>query len=444
VLLISMREALEVEMDQRLRVRASQVQLTIWPSANSLTTENLTEANLNLAPLAALNAPNLYVQVVARDGHVLATSDNLRGDILSVEPSAFAGALGGATTLSDIPRDDDVIIRTLNTPITADDGIVGVLEVGQSRRSLQETMARLQRLVQTIGLGSLVVAVFVGWAGTRQSMRMLGLMARRAARITSQRDFSQRLDLGDRKDEVGKLSGTIDELLSTIDETLRIHREFVADTSHELRNPLLAIRTNLDLLDRVEDPEAVAECVSEARQQVDRMSRLVADLVLLARLDAGELVERRPLELCQLVAQAKHEGERRASGQRIEVTSEPIEFVGDDIRLTQVLTNLVDNALKHTPPGGTVGLDLKRDGEWARITVADDGEGIPEEDLPRVFDRFFRARSRSWSEGTGLGLAIVKHLTEAHGGRVTVESEIGSGARFMVWLPLTSPSGFTT
>jgi two-component system, OmpR family, sensor kinase len=439
VLMVAMREALETEMDRRLRVRASQVQLTIWPGTTSLTAADLTSADLDLAPIAALNAPNVYVQVLGREGQVIAGSDSPSGDVLPTDRASLADALAGHTVFGYVNGDEDVLIRTLNVPILVDGNVVGVLQVGQSRQPLQETMARLQRLVQIIGAVSLVIAGLGGWLVAHRGLQVLSAISSRAASITRERDFTQRLQLDRRRDEVGELARTIDALLLTVDDTLRAHREFLADTSHELRNPLLAIRTNLDLLERVEDPEAVAECVSEARQQVDRMSRLVADLLLLARVEAREVVDRQPVALHHLVRAARREALGRTGDKTIEVReAEPTEVLGDAGRLAQVLTNLVDNALKHTPAGGMVRLDLLQVDGWARISVADDGEGIAPEHLPHVFDRFYRGRARvgATDDGSGLGLAIVKHLTEAHGGRVTAESQLGGGSVFTVWLPV--------
>jgi signal transduction histidine kinase len=195
------------------------------------------------------------------------------------------------------------------------------------------------------------------------------------------------------------------------------------------------------LLDWIEDADARAECLAEARLQIDRMSRLVSDLLLLAQVEAGLVIERRPVALHELVERIAHEAHQRADGRIVSLERlEPIEVTGDEIRLAQVLANLVDNALKHTPPGGLVSLGMGRENGGARLTVTDTGEGIAAEELPHVFDRFFRSsRARSPSQnGAGLGLAIVKHLTEAHGGQVGVESQQGRGSRFTVWLPLTT------
>jgi heavy metal sensor kinase len=438
VLYTTLRQTLETEMDRRLQVRASQVQLTIWPDSDSLTAEDLTSAKLDLSPLAELDAPGLYVQVLDRGGELIAASESLRGTRLPSDPEGFAQALAGKRRLGDVEV-DGTTARVLSLPILIAGRVVGVLEVGQSREPLWDTLNELQRHLVLLGLGAIAVSGLVGWLVAHHGLHSLHAMSARAATIAAGRDFSQRLDIPDRRDEVGQLARTIDQLLTTVEEILRTHREFVADTSHELRNPLLALRTNLELLDRMTDPAARAECRREAREQVERMSRLVQDLLTLAQVEAGRVIELRPVALDALVTRIAREAEPRADGQRLHVeAAETVELLGDEGRLTQVLTNLVDNALRHTPSGGTITLRLARENGWARVAVADTGEGIPAEHLPHIFDRFYRAdkaRARAGG-GTGLGLAIVKHLTEAHGGWVTVESAPGRGTCFTVWLPL--------
>ncbi|HEY7067515.1 MAG TPA: ATP-binding protein [Chloroflexota bacterium] len=439
VLYASMRQNLEAEMDRRLQIRASQVELTIWPGTRSLTADDLTAAKLDLSPLADLDAPNIYVQVLDRAGQVIVTSDSLRGGALPVDAAAFAAALAGQRALSNVVAENDRAIRTLSVPITVDTNVVGVLEVGQSREPLQDIMRGLRDLLLWLGAGALLIAALLGWLVAHRGLRALRTISAEAATIAARRDFGRRLHLGARPDEIGQLARTIDTLLAEVEDTLRTHREFVADTSHELRNPLLAIRTNIELLDRLTDRQQRAECRREAREQIERMSRLVADLLLLARVETGELVERRPVQLTVLLERVAREAAERATGQLVRLdVQEPIECLGDEDRLLQIVTNLVDNALHHTPPAGTITLSARQHDGWARITVQDTGEGIAPEHLSHVFERFYRAdkaRSRA-SGGSGLGLAIVKHLAEAHGGWVAAESAPGQGSRFTVRLPL--------
>lgn len=271
-----------------------------------------------------------------------------------------------------------------------------------------------------------------------ERLRALSKLAEQAADIAAERDFRRRLDLADRHDEVGHLARTVNHLLSTVEGTLASHRDFLADTSHELRNPLLAIRVNLELASHSADPRAREDCVRESLQQVERMSRLVSDLLTLARLESGQILELRPVQLRRLLEEAVGEAAKRSRGQAIrlgEVTEATA--LADEGRLRQVLANLLDNAIRHTPPPGVITLGLGIQDGWARIEVVDTGDGIPPEHLPRVFDRFHQV-GRATPDGAGLGLAIVKHLCEAHGGRATVVSEPGKGSRFDVWLPLHS------
>jgi two-component system, OmpR family, sensor kinase len=438
VLYASLRQNLEFEMDRRLQVRASQVELTLLPSGNALRAEDLAAARLSLAPLATLNAPSLYVQVLDRSVRVVARSDNLGGESLPIDTAGVQAALAGRRVFNDVTAAEDEPVRILSIPISIEGTIEGVLQVGQSRQPLQDAMAGLRQQLQLLGLTALAVAGAVGWLVAHRGLRPLRDMGQQAILITARRNFRERLRAGRARDEVGGLAATINGLLATVDQTLETHREFVADASHELRNPLLAIRTNLDLLDRVIDPVERAECVREAREQVARMSRLVADLLLLARTESGQLVELRPVALTPLVAQVVHDARRRTVGQEITTTKlEEVEVRADEGRLAQILTNLLENAFRHTPAGGTVSVDAGRRAGWAYVRVSDNGEGIAAEDLPNIFQRFYRGRASNPSDGsTGLGLAIVKHLVEAHGGQVAVQSELGNGTSFTVWLQL--------
>ena len=165
------------------------------------------------------------------------------------------------------------------------------------------------------------------------------------------------------------------------------------------------------------------------------MSRLVIDLLLLARGEEGLILERSKVALRELVYQAAHNAQRHTSGQHIEVSAPAeIEVSADEGRVHQILGNLIENALRHTPSGGVVRLVLRTEEGGALLAVRDTGAGIPPEDLPHVFERFYR-RKNTPGNGSGLGLSIVKHLAEAHGGRVAAESTVGEGSCFSVWLP---------
>jgi signal transduction histidine kinase len=236
-------------------------------------------------------------------------------------------------------------------------------------------------------------------------------------------------------------------MLERIEQLFRAQQQFVADVSHELRSPLTAIRGHLDLLRRgaFENAADRDDSIAAIDSESARMQRMVQDLLLLARADAGIQMQKQPVELDTVLLDVYRQVRMTTTGVKVSLGSEDQAMVmGDVDRLKQLLLNLADNAIKYTPAGGEVRLSLERDSEWVRVSVADTGVGIPEQDVPKIFDRFYRvdkSRTHKPSDdgvGAGLGLAIVKTIVGAHGGRIEVASQVGKGTTFTVWLPLAS------
>jgi signal transduction histidine kinase len=435
ILYFTMRGLLANEMDRRLTVRADQVQRALWPSPNPT---DLAPGNVDLRPLSELDAPNISVHVLDLSGRLLAASDNLQGLSTPLNPEIFAGALAGGSGMFDLKLPSGRLTRILDTPITIGGQMVAVLEVVQGRDVLRQTMDGLKSVLLLLGVVGVVTSGGAGWWVAYRGLRPLSTISDQAARIAADHDFSHRLDVKLRgRDEIGRLAATIDELLEKVDETLRAHRDFVSDTSHELRNPLLALRTNLELMDRVTDGDAREECIREAVQQVERMSRLVSDLLTLAKVESKLLVQRRPVDLVEIAERAVREARYRAGNRDLVVEgSSSVEVMADEGQILQIMGNLLDNAVKYTPPHGTIRVCFERGASGATFRVEDNGRGIAPDDLPRVFERTYRGNgSGTASNGNGLGLAIVKHLVEAHGGSVEAESEPNRGTSISVHLP---------
>jgi signal transduction histidine kinase len=291
----------------------------------------------------------------------------------------------------------------------------------------------------------LIVVVFVTLA-TASVAIMIGRALSPVKRVTataqgiaSSSDLSRRVNYHGSKDEIGQLAATFDQMIEQIDGLMRSQRSFVADASHELRGPLTVIRGNLDLLKRNVSEEDRLESIRVLEAEMTRMTRIVNDLLILAEVESGQLDREQTVSLKELLLDA-HERALQLAGERRVVMErqEDLWVKGDAHRLDQLIGNLVGNAIKYTPEGGTITLSLYQDGEWARLDVADTGVGIPTEHLPHIFERFYRvdkAHSRR-SGGSGLGLAIVKGIAEQHGGKVNVTSEPGKGSTFSVWLKL--------
>jgi two-component system sensor histidine kinase MprB len=253
-----------------------------------------------------------------------------------------------------------------------------------------------------------------------------------AERVTATRDLSERIPAPGR-DEVGRLAASFNSMLGTLDDSLRAQTQLVADASHELRTPLTSLRTNVEVLQRAEDLSEAerARMLSEIRSQAEELSELLADLLDLSR---TERVTPEPVQLDEVVETALERTRKSANGVRFDAHLEPTTVNGVSTRLERAVANLLDNAVKWSPPDGTVEVDLS----GGELRVRDHGPGISQDDLPRVFDRFYRAPSARGVPGSGLGLAIVRQVVEEHGGSVSAENAPDGGARFRVRLTARS------
>ncbi len=242
--------------------------------------------------------------------------------------------------------------------------------------------------------------------------------------------------------ELRELAAAFNEILARLEQNVRRQRQFLADASHELRGPLMVIRGNLDLLQMDLPAEERRAAAREAAEEAERMARLIADLLFLAEEDAHDRLESRPVALEDVVGEVWQRATTVDAGRHTLTLkcNEPAVVLGDRHRLTQMLWNLIENALHYTDAGGRVTVCSRLRDRVVELTVADTGIGIPAEHIPRLFERFYRVdRQRSRTESsTGLGLPIVKQVAEAHGGSVRVESRLGAGSTFVVVLPVTS------
>lgn len=383
---------------------------------------------------------DIYVQLSLLDGTVISRSENLQNRRLVIPGEQLDQIRRNQPVLSDFVA-DRTRLRAYVAPLNTKDGqVIGAIELAKSMRTVNSTLRDLATVVAVSIAAGLALAAIVGWLIAGNVLRPIDRITVSAQKINRARDLGRRIEMPDKMDEVGRLALTVNEMLARIEDLFRAQQRFVADVSHELRSPLTAIRGNVDLLKRgaAAEPEEQAQVLDAMDSEVGRMSRLVSDLLLLARSDAGVPLVKHPLELDTLLLEVYRQAQVMAKGVRVTLGAEDQAIVeGDRDRLKQVFLNLVDNALTYTPQGGEVSLSLEKDQDWVRIAVKDTGIGIAPDHLPHLFDRFYRvdrARSRD-AGGSGLGLAIAKSVIDAHNGKITVESEPGKGSKFTVWLP---------
>jgi two-component system, OmpR family, sensor kinase len=321
-----------------------------------------------------------------------------------------------------------------------------MLVVATSLDDVDSTLDRLLRIELVVTALVLAGIAALGMWLVRLGLRPLDAIGETASAIAAG-DLSRRVERAEDRTEVGRLGLALNAMLSQIESAFRAReaserklRRFVADASHELRTPLAAVRAYAELFGRgaSERPDDLARSMTGISRESERMSLLVDDLLLLARLDEGRPLERERVELDQLVAEAVEMARAVEPDRPIALQTEPASVVGDRERLRQVVDNLLANVRTHTPPGTPVRVAVTCENGTAEIVVADSGPGMEADALAHVFERFYRtdaSRARA-SGGVGLGLAIVAAVTEAHGGTALAESEAGRGATFTIALPL--------
>jgi signal transduction histidine kinase len=285
-------------------------------------------------------------------------------------------------------------------------------------------------------------AATLSWIGTHRALRPLDAVTQTALQITTTNDLSRRIpNIGPSDDEVGHLVQAFNQTLSRLERLIDTQRRFVTDVGHELRTPLTVIKGNVDLMRRIGADEEFFESIES---EVDRLTRMVGDLMLLAQAEAGKLpMDRKLVDLDTVLLEVFRQMKVLARDQ-IKLKIGEIDQVlvcGDRDRLKQVLVNLISNASKYSPANSEVIVTLGKQGGQARLIVTDNGPGIPQEDLPYIFERFYRGeKSRIRSKdgkGFGLGLSIAFWIVRGHEGRIEVSSQVGKGTTFCVWLPLS-------
>jgi two-component system OmpR family sensor kinase len=314
-----------------------------------------------------------------------------------------------------------------------------VAQLAVSLAPIDATIAQLRLVTGIVAGVVLVLAAVAAWAITRRGLGPLDRITETADRIGAG-DLRARTSLRPGDDEVGRLAQAFDGMAEQVDATMQAHRQFTADASHELRSPLTVLGGYVDVLARGDlDAETRARTLAALRREIDRLTRLSTDLLLLTQLEAGGgRLSPRSVDLGDLVEDIGAAARVMGPGHRIEVVRNgAVPVVADPDRLTQALMNLVDNAVRHTPPGGEVRLSAERREGLAVAGVRNEGPAIAPEDLERVFDRFYRVTDGTTARNghhAGLGLAIVKAIAEASGGSAVAASD-ASGTSFSILLP---------
>lgn len=420
--------------------------------------------------------PGTVVEVIDAQGTKRYDSDQNPATNIPVSAETLRATLSGQTIWYTGSVDNGKV-RVEASPLRAPDAssragagpLVGTLLVAKSLGEVDATLLLLRTLLSLTGFATVAGTLLGGWAIAARVLHPLAEMAKTARSITATTahgtrigNLSQRARRPSGRDEMAQVVDTFNEMLTDLEHATQAQRRFVADASHELRAPLTTIQGNLALLQRRVDelpPEELRMMLADAHAETLRLARLVEELLLLARADAnieqssavpekdlstGTALHSQPVELDHTVLQLVRQFRGRLSVEdaKLEVGYiEPVRVRGDEESIRRILLILLDNALKYTPMSetdrvGRVTVSVERREQEGVLRVRDTGIGIDPDDLPHIFERFYRADRARSREGTGLGLSIAQALVEQFGGRITAESTPGQGSTFTVWLPL--------
>lgn len=365
-----------------------------------------------------------YVQVVKADGtRVIPCRQELT---LPIDDDVLGVAGRGETAVWSDVEVDGTHLRVFTFAY----GPESAVQVARPLAEVDESLERLGLLLLLIAVVGVAAAAVLGLVVSRTALAPVRRLTDTAERVTHTGDLSQRIEVTG-KDELSSLAASFNSMLAALEESTRAQRQLVADASHELRTPLTSVRTNIEVLagDRTLAPEDRRRLLSDVVEQLEEMTTLIAELIELARAEQ-QVAEPEDVRLDLLVADAVERARRNRPEVVYEAELEPATVQGVQATIERAVGNLLDNAAKWSPAGGVVEVTL-RDG---RLVVRDHGPGIADEDLPYVFDRFYRARAARGMPGSGLGLAIVRQVAESHGGDVVAEHAEGGGTRMVLTL----------
>ena len=353
-------------------------------------------------------------------------------------PKAIPTA-GGYISLSD----GEHVWRVYNVPLLSpDDRVIGWLQTAQSLDAVSRALEGLREQFYWAVPLVLLLAGFGGFFLAHRALRPIDQITRTAYSISAT-DLSQRIHYTGPRDEVGRLAETFDAMLDRLQASFERERRFTDDAAHELRTPLTILKGRIGVtLSRNRTREEYKDTLRDLEQEVDRLIRLSTDLLFLSRLDQGRLLwhwDKVDLsDLLRVVAEQVRPVAKEKNIRLVESIEPAIQIEGDQDQLIRLFLNLLDNAVKYTPPGGEVRIRAQRQNREAAISVSDTGPGIPADAIPHIFERFFRVdahRSRE-TGGAGLGLAIAYEIVRQHGGHIDVQSKVGEGTTFVVLLPM--------
>jgi heavy metal sensor kinase len=441
-LYITLADSLYKGLDNKIKtmadVIASSMQRPLGGGPNIAEIDRIMSKQLGIRPFGR------FIQVLDESGRVGGRSTNLRNVNLPISVKTLKDAARGKVTFETVKVMGEYPLRVVTLPVKENERMVCTVQVGSSLEGVDEALNQLLIILIIAVPAALLLTSVGGLFLANKALKPVDEITQIAKKIGSG-DLSQRIRIRRVNDEIGRLAATFNEMIAKLDESFQQIKRFTADASHELKTPLTILKGEVEVaLKKERESDEYRQILSSNMEEIDRMSRIVENLLTLSRADMGELkMVREEVDLSHVAREVWEDLKRMAQVKEVQLKFVDDSFTkieGDPLYLRQLILNLVENGIKYTPSGGDVELRVRGGNENKVVTIEvfDTGVGIAQEDLERIFERFFRvdkARSRE-TGGTGLGLNICRFIVKAHQGQIWVESELGKGSTFTVTLPV--------
>ena len=456
LLYFTLSKSLHRDVDNKLRSLAEHIASDPLSKYGFGNLDQTLESSMNLKPIGK------FIQVLDESGHLGRKSDNLKNIQLPISLNALKNASKGLITFETNRSIDNTPLRIITFPVVEHSNVTKIVQIASSLEGVEDVLNKLFLILTITVPSALLVASLGGQFLAHKALKPVDDITQTARMITS-KNLNQRINPPKVKDEISRLIETFNEMISRLDQSFRQIKQFSSDASHELKTPLTILKGEVEVTLRKErTSQEYQQILKSNLEEINRMSLIVEDLLLLSKADTGEIsLNKKDINLSEILNEVVAQMDRLAKSKGVLLSTSnhhPDIFIfGDALRLRELFINLIENGIKYTEVGGSIHVVLEKgyvppvdgqsevvereEGEFAKIIVSDTGIGIAKEDQEKIFNRFFRvdkARSREQG-GSGLGLNICKWIVEAHQGEIKVESELGKGSSFIVKLPLTSP-----
>lgn len=438
-LYISIERAMIAAADARLNFLAeTMARAVIKPHAVLILPENF---DVLMEKFFGLKTSGNYIQIMDEFGNVKSRSATLAGFHLPLSSNAFRNAKENKSTFETFDYIGRQPLRIITYPVMADNHLKYVVQIGTSIEPIQNALNNIIHIFYLTIPVVIMLATVIGFLLASKALSPVNEITGLARKIGAENLHERIATLGT-GDEIDRLAETFNEMIARLEASFNSIKQFTSNASHELRTPLAILKGEIELaLKRCNSMQGMRDVLMSNLEEINRMSQIVNNLLTLAKTDMKIELEFEDVRLDEIIdekfRQSRHIADEKGIAIKL-LKNEEITVKGSPLQLRQLILNLIENAVKYTPEKGSVIISLEKYNGNALIKVSDTGVGIAREDIPHIFDRFYRVdKGRARTEGgTGLGLSICNEIVLSHGGRIEVESEIGKGSTFMVYIPM--------